>query len=394
MADLRILYVNHCMHVSQATGMHLRILNIGRLLRRLGSVKMVSIGPRQNAETAASFEQAFGAVTWLKPVYERNPEGPLMKRYLKLRYHWPWWHTWRVAQADQRRFELWRQEHDLVWFHSLDAADALTGAAVDRSVMDLDDLHHVKWRLRSDLQTRLRPKLGFKVLGWKWRVRETAAARRFKVVTVCSEQDRQILHGTANVEVLPNGFARPEQVPRWRERKQLRLGFIGALGYEPNMDGLIWFRDEVWPLILQRRPEARLRIIGRGPGDGQELRCAGFEPLGYVQDVTEEFDSWSALIVPLRIGSGTRVKILEAFSRKCPVVSTPIGAYGIEAEPGRELLVSGDAEEFAAACLALLADSARGAALAENGWQLFDEKYAWDCMAGRVDEIVAAATSG
>ena len=379
------------MHVSKVSGVHLRIVNIGRLLQRLGSVTMVSIGPRQDSETASSFERAFGAVTWLKPCYERNRSGALTKLVMKARQHGPFWQTWRVSAADRGRFEQLRREHDLVWFHSLDAADAVTGQAVDRSVMDLDDLHHVKWRLRSDLQARLRPWLGFRTLAWKWRRREMAASRRFKVVTVCSEPDRQILRGGANVRVLPNGFARPGQVPIWRERKQLRLGFIGALGYEPNMDGLVWFRDEVWPLILQRYPEARLRIVGPPPADSGPLRCGGFEPLGYVEDVADEFDTWSALIVPLRIGGGTRVKILEAFSRKCPVVSTPVGAYGIEAADGVELLLGGDAAGFAGACVELLGDAARGAALAEAGWRLFDEKYAWDRMAGRVAEIVSAA---
>jgi glycosyltransferase involved in cell wall biosynthesis len=108
------------------------------------------------------------------------------------------------------------------------------------------------------------------------------------------------------------------------------------------------------------------------------------EALGYLTDPADEIATWSAMIVPILHGAGTRVKIADAFSRKCPVVSTHLGAYGYDVRNGRELLVADDPRQFASACVALIRDRAAAEAISERAYNAFLKKWTWDAIAPRV----------
>ena len=395
MAKPRILYVHSEIYAPVASGVHTRILNIGRLLKTCGPVTMVGLGWGINSDARASFEREFGQVVPMIFKPAPQPRNVLERWHHKFKVHWPtWWVTHKICYENRQLFARLRREHDMVWFHSLNTADAFGQQWFPRSVMDIDDLNHVKYALWAKLRPTVRSKMEYESFARKWRYRELRTPHRFGIVAVCSDEDRRAMGGHDRVHVLPNGFLRPKESPVWHDRSQLRLGFIGTMSYEPNADGLRWFGDHVWPLILAKVPEARLRIVGKLSDDAAFLNCRGFEPLGYVADTTEEFASWSASIVPLRFGGGTRLKILEAFSKMCPVVSTSLGAYGLEVANERELLLGDSPERFADACVRLLGSAvvgkgATGEALTRAGWALFSERYAWDRMEPRVKRIVA-----
>src|SRR5215469_3399332 len=99
--------------------------------------------------------------------------------------------------------------------------------------------------------------------------------------------------------------------------------------------------------------------------------------------------NWSLTIVPVLAGGGTRIKILDAFSRKCPVVSTSVGCYGYDVQDRRELLVADNPEDFAAACLRILNNPLEGIGLAENAWTKFSTTWTWESHVGRIAEIIA-----
>jgi len=110
--------------------------------------------------------------------------------------------------------------------------------------------------------------------------------------------------------------------------------------------------------------------------------------LGWVADTQGEMATWSLTVVPIFSGGGTRVKIAEAFSRKCPVVATSLGAYGYDVTDGRDLLLADSAENFTAKCLEILNQPATGQILAENAWKKFNENWTWDKQAERIDQVV------
>ncbi|MBA2271174.1 MAG: glycosyltransferase, partial [Chthoniobacterales bacterium] len=110
------------------------------------------------------------------------------------------------------------------------------------------------------------------------------------------------------------------------------------------------------------------------------------DALGFVEDPAAEIATWSAMVIPIRLGAGTRVKIADGFSRKCPVVSTQLGAFGYDVQHGLELLLVQDDDPvgFASACVSLLADPAKARAMAERAYAAFLEKWTWDAIAPRV----------
>jgi glycosyltransferase involved in cell wall biosynthesis len=200
---------------------------------------------------------------------------------------------------------------------------------------------------------------------------------RFGVNLLASRQDRDALaerYPGRKFMVLPNvvrpaGTAHAEAggAPRGSRDAQRQLLFLGSLDYLPNEDAVLYFCNQILPLLRRSEPVG-LRVVGTRPTD--QVRACGTLPgtviVGPVRDVGEEYARARAMVVPLRAGSGTRIKILEAFSYGVPVVSTPAGAEGLDVEDGTHLLIAGTPEEFAAACLRLLDDDALADRLVRN----------------------------
>ncbi|MCH9021986.1 MAG: glycosyltransferase [Planctomycetes bacterium] len=109
--------------------------------------------------------------------------------------------------------------------------------------------------------------------------------------------------------------------------------------------------------------------------------------------MSEEFSTWSGMIVPMRYGGGTRIKIIEAFSRNCPVISTVQGAYGLEVSADRDILLAEEPDVFAQGCVRLLEDRRFGCELAESGWKLFRAKYTWEVIGRSIREAVRECVS-
>jgi polysaccharide biosynthesis protein PslH len=145
-----------------------------------------------------------------------------------------------------------------------------------------------------------------------------------------------------------------------------------------------WFVQSVWPRVRKAVPNVRLRLIGKDSDSLFNGQHTNVEALGWIEDPSTEIASWSTMVIPIRLGGGTRVKLADAFSRKCPVVSTSLGAFGYEVTNGRELLIADDPSVFAAACVSLIRDPSSGAQMAERAYRTFLERWTWDTIAPRV----------
>ena len=196
---------------------------------------------------------------------------------------------------------------------------------------------------------------------------------------VCSERDRARL-GVDTARVLPNVV---ETAPRPERRDgSFTFLFVGNLDYYPNGDAVRWFAREVLP-ALQRRASAPFQVLVAGNGEAPpELAHAGA-----VRDLGPCYAAADAAIVPLRAGGGTRIKILEAFAHGVPVVSTPVGAEGLEAGDGEHLLLGENAEAFARRCAELMASPELRRSLAERALRLVRDSYS-------IDAAIAAVAPG
>jgi glycosyltransferase involved in cell wall biosynthesis len=156
------------------------------------------------------------------------------------------------------------------------------------------------------------------------------------------------------------------------------LLFFGAINYFPNEDGIVYFIDKIFPKIRKRRPNVRLCIVGPGAGEPVlSRRGNGVEVLGMVDEVGPYIERAAAVVVPLRIGGGTRLKIVEALSKGKAVISTRLGAEGIDANHEEHLLLADEPETFAAEVDRLLGDPGLQRRLGENARRLAEDRYSW-----------------
>jgi glycosyltransferase involved in cell wall biosynthesis len=218
-------------------------------------------------------------------------------------------------------------------------------------------------------------------------------------VTAVSDTDKQTLEQlTANnqqstIKVIPNCV----DVLQLQDLAGLEnaasshaydLVFIGKMDYRPNVDAVLWFVDEVWPMIVAQRPSTSFAIVGQKPHVRLErLRdVSGVTLTGWVDSVTPYLLGASVFIMPFRIGSGTRLKLIEAMAMGKAIVSTPIGAEGFAVQGGEQLLLAETAAEMGTAVLHLLAHPEERERLGQNARQ-FAQQYDWRQVIPRFDEL-------
>lgn len=181
---------------------------------------------------------------------------------------------------------------------------------------------------------------------------------RFQHVLLANPEDQRHLqerYPAVAFSQLPNVIREPARSAEHQELDPHRILFVGTLDYFPNEDAVTQFVRNVLPRIRVADPRMHLRIVGVGESDAVAAvsNAAGVQLVGAVPELGSEYAAAAMAVVPLRAGSGTRIKILEAFAHGVPVVSTPLGAAGLAVTDGVELLLAEAPEDFAAACLRL-----------------------------------------
>jgi len=195
-------------------------------------------------------------------------------------------------------------------------------------------------------------------------------------VVIASELD-VARSGMSNVTAIPNTFPRPRSPAGdpTADRPPVLL-LQGHLGYPPNIDAAQWFARTILPLIRLAAPSTELRLVGRPGASVMKLSEAGVVTVvGQVPSMDVELAKATVAVVPMRYGSGTRVKILESFANRVPVVSTRLGAEGLDVEDGVHLLLADDPDAFAAAVVQLLTDARLRQRLTEAAEQRYLDSY-------------------
>jgi polysaccharide biosynthesis protein PslH len=196
--------------------------------------------------------------------------------------------------------------------------------------------------------------------------------------------------GTPRVAVIDNGVDTAYFRPADDRREANRILFLGSLDWRPNLDGVQQLLDQVFPEVLAREPQARLEVVGRNPPAwlAERVRHAPHvELLANVADVRPHLRRCGALAVPLRVGGGSRLKILEALAAGTPVISTRIGAEGLHLEAGRHLVVVDRVEDMAAALLRHIRTPGPALAMAASARRLVVQRYDWSILADRLEQI-------
>ena len=234
-------------------------------------------------------------------------------------------------------------------------------------------------------------------IGHQWRKFESFERRVFREadqVVAVSPQDAALIRnhfGASRVAVVENGVDTTYFQPGRSERDPAQILFLGSLDWRPNLDALDQLLATVFPAVRAQEPSARLCVVGRNPPEALQRRVratAGVELHANVSRCPTVPGArvrrwWSRL----RIGGGSRLKILEAFAAGLPVVSTRVGAEGLIVENGVHLTVVENVDEMAGATLAALSDPVSALARADRGRRLAEEEYDWEILADRLEDI-------
>jgi glycosyltransferase involved in cell wall biosynthesis len=390
-------------------GSRQRMLHLIRALHSLGDVDFVFDRPLPDADRQALAAAFTTARIWSPP--PAPAAGPLRRiRWLTKRRL-----PLRLALLDplplRRAIAMFvaasPEPYDLVWSQTA-APSWLAGPAVRAAPLVIDFADVQRTLLDRPLQLARRSPERWTAAGLKTRVRlrverdrwtrfERTEGNRANLVTVCSAVDREA-HGIPGALVLPNGYDRPAMPLGRRAVSEPPVVLLaGQLTYGPNIDGARWFVGDVLPLLRERIPGIEVALVGRTTPAVEALgRADGVDVRGYVDDIDAELARADLVIVPLREGSGTRIKILEAWAHHLPVVSTTVGAEGLGAEHGRDLLLADDARAFADAVVRALRDADLRAALVAAGAAHFESTYDWahieEQFLEHVQALVARAT--
>ena len=241
----------------------------------------------------------------------------------------------------------------------------------------VDARHPTKW-----------PRAAYSLIQWqRLKEHEASACRQAKLVLAVSKPDSDSLYNLGlpgHPLVIPNGvdcsYYRPDLVLHPEHDSLL---FTGTMDYRPNVDAVQWLVAKVLPLVAEQRPGIRLRIVGRSPSP--EVMALDDDPridvTGAVKDIRPYFTRSSLFVVPMRMAGGARLKILEALAMGLPVVSTTMGAEGIDLTDGKEALLADSAAQFAEAIVRLLENPGLAGKMASAGRRLVDEQYDWPRVA-------------
>jgi glycosyltransferase involved in cell wall biosynthesis len=403
--ELRALCVlPHGSPLPLTSGAAIRAWNLLSALRSLGELDVVLLGA-EPADRLQELSSALGgpriaAIPTVRQWSVRRRVAWLMGSHLPVELY-----NQGFAQV-RKTFDAFAAAHyDVVLFVRPICFAALrpsiTGSAV---FLDLDDIPDV-WALRaiSVLQRRwgkqrYRPGNAMRTIlsrinarRWSTFVRKTARSDTW--ILVCSDDDRERL-GAKRCDVIPNGYERVgPPLGRAEIANPPNILFPGRMTYLPNADGADYLVQAILPILRETVADAQCTIAGQVEALDRERweREPGVSVSGFVPRMEDELARADIVVVPLRSGGGTRVKILEAFAHRIPVVSTTIGAEGLGVRSDRELLLADTPQAFADACVRLLADRALREALVTNAFDHYEREFRWDRIRARFVRIARDA---
>ena len=248
------------------------------------------------------------------------------------------------------------------------------------------------WQRQAQCERHWLKRLLFKLEAAKMKRYEAAAVRKFHHVIAVSEADKKLMSATApaNISVVPTGVNLQEFSGAGSSEPSGKVVmFTGSMDWEANVDAMQFFCAHIWPRVHSKIPDAKFFIVGRNPDPlVKKLACDSIEVTGTVPSVIEYLKAAAVFVVPLRIGGGTRLKIFEAMAMGKAIVSTAIGAEGLDVRDGEDIVFSDDASDFADRVIGLLLDKARreqlGRAAANTA-----RKYDWSIIAPRFEDALA-----
>ncbi len=384
------------------TGGKIRSLNILARLARRAEIHAVSFAdPIRDAVAISKMRGTFESYT---PVFWREATKGSLRFYREVLTNQCSALPYFLAKFNRPRFRTTvealaaRRQFDLIFCDFLHTAAPLVDSTL-RPRLAFE--HNVEFLLRKRKWEVEKHPLRKPVFGSEWRKTRTIEAqvcRSFDHIIAVSEQDQQTLgheFGVKNVSTLPTGVDTDFFHPFDDKPRPGHLVFVGSMDWDPNEDGIMWFLRDVYLRIREAVPNASLSVVGRNPST--HLRAvAAREPsvkvIGWVPDVRPHVAQAEVVVVPLRVGGGTRIKIPEAMAMGKAVVATAVGAEGLPFCGDREIRIAERPEEFAQAVVELLRNPSLRNSIGTLARRQVTSQCSWDAVVDRLEEILEQVT--
>jgi len=395
---VRILWVKAGKLLPVDTGGKIRSYNILRHLARHHEVKFLSYyGGERDSEYEAQIERQLpGSET----IYTSAPDSSDLERgfqYLKKLFHAA---PFAVSKFTDPRVRdavssaAKSGQLDVAVCDFLSASLNFPDQLALPAVLFQHNVESSLWQRMAHTESNWMRRGVYKIEAAKMRSYETKTIARFRHVIAVSDTDRQQMlemNSSCGITVVPTGVDTEKYKPAPPSLAAPPLVvFTGSMDWEPNVDAMEYFCSEIWPRVLVAGPAARFQIVGRDPHPRvKKLVSASIEVTGTVPSVEEYLRNATVVVVPLRIGGGTRLKIFEAMAMSKAMVSTTIGAEGLDVHPGRDIFFADDAANFAEGIVRLIGDDNLRhqveRAAAEQA-----RRYDWSCIAEKFADVLAS----
>ena len=395
---MRILWVKAGKLLPVDTGGKIRSFNILKKLARKNAVTTLSYygGAKDPSYEAALAKELPGT----QCIHTAAPEGGLAQGFDYLR-RLPSSAPYAVTKFTDPKVVQWLRESLPGGCFDVAVCDFLSASLNFPAQLPLACVlfqHNVEsslWARMAKTETNPIRKVSYKIEAGKMARYERETLRRFHHVIAVSETDKQqmlAMDPTCSISVVPTGVDTEKyQVFPSASGEPPRIVFTGSMDWEPNIDAMEWFCRDIWPTIVRQFPQAKFQIVGRKPhARVKQLASPTVEVTGTVPSVSDYLRDAAVVIVPLRIGGGTRLKIFEAMAMGKALVSTTIGAEGLDVSSGENCILADDPSSFGDSILTLLSDVQLRRKY-EKAAAALAARYDWSNIARQFEDVLQQA---
>jgi len=381
---MKLLFVANRVPYPPYRGDKLKIWNLANRLKKQNELHLITIAQsKEELKYIEELRQVFKSVDIYYLPKWKSALNALFAIFGK--------QPFQVAYFRSKGFS--RKLNDILSNHKFDAihvqhlrmAQYFNARVPAHAILDLPDAFSLYWQRRAEnakhLWMRIFARMEFKrLLNY-----EQEILPRFGLNLVCSPEDCEYLkaNSKANLDVLPNGVDTTIYHPREAfETHKFRVLFTGNMDYEPNVDAVEYFVEQIWPTVLSSVPEAKFIIAGQRPvGRVQKLVSESVEVTGFVLNMADEYAKARVVVAPLRFGAGTQNKVLEALSMGIPVICSRVGFKGLGIESGEGAILAETAEDFSLQVIDLLLHDENWKKISGAGAEIISSRFSWDAVA-------------
>ena len=390
---MKILFLSPTVPYPLTDGGRIRVYNLLKQIAQNNEVTLLALETQPTDTESISHIQEFGITVHLVNHLHTLPRVSLSTLLTALFKRQPITVArYNVSAYRQKLRELLASESfDIVHYEMFHTAQFHTESDYP-SVLSQQNVDSAIWHRLTDETTNIFYKFAYWTQELAFKRYERVLSPKFDAVTCTSEIDAAIFEQHCPndiVKVIPNGVDVTHFIPDSDSADDAHLIYIGSMDWYPNEDAVSFFVGEILPKIRKRVQDVKLTIVGGNPSDQVQrlTEVEGVVVTGRVPEIKPYFSAATVFVVPLRIGSGTRLKILEALAMGKAIVSTSVGAEGLALQNGEEIMIADEPNLFAEAVIQLLTDPTLCKRIGQNGRKRVEQDYDWRNIGKKLLEV-------